>query len=189
MIPHLICSAPSPTSLWVSVCIWSHCSLQNFRESCTSISNIWSRLAHYKVQTEKLCVRKAVKRTLQGGCIMILYLSNEFLSYLEVHREIIVFFCLYLPLCCLTLDGPADELGIEFMGETTFFLSVCFFFSPSTLQSTQSFMCLTCVKHLTQNTRSSTTRPLTLEINVGQLPWKLCGGELGVFCLHGKQYC
>lgn len=86
-----------------------------------------------------------------------------------------------IPSCSPALNGAADELGIEFMGKSTFF-------SIDSRPSAPSFMWLTSAKtpHI-HNPAQQGHSPW--KINAGQSPWKHRGGELGVFCLHEEQYC
>lgn len=81
-------------------------------------------------------------------------------------------------------NGAADELGIEFMGKiTSSWLSLIAALNPSRpLSSAKQHMQKAC------NPAQQGHPPLK-KLMQRQSPWKHCGGELGVFCLHKEEYC
>lgn len=93
--------------------------------------------------------------------------------------------------CCPSLlvhypltNGAADELGIEFMGKiTSCWVSLIAALNLSCpLSSAKQHIQKAC------NPAQQGHPPLK-KLMRHQSPWKHCGGELDVFCLHKEQYC
>lgn len=124
VIRALILSAS--VSLLFSFFIQSHCRAVWIHEK--SIASIWGLAGSLPGAPGRAVSEKAVKPTLWSSCSMCRSL-RWILSKIEAHHVVtVLFFSLSPPLfthslvsCYLALNRTADELGIEFMGKTTFF--------------------------------------------------------------------
>lgn len=162
MILPLILSAP--TSALFSCFNQSHCRLCKFRASRKSIP----RLAGWLITWCKRGSR--VRKSQQSQLYSVVAPSVSPLRWIlwgkktEAHHVVIILCSVSLSFphphfsCYPALNGAADELGIEFMGKTTFHW-LCRVLNLS--------VCLTSVKYCIQNTHNQHNKAAHL----GKLMW------------------
>lgn len=162
MILPLILSAP--TSALFSCFNQSHCRLCKFRASRKSIP----RLAGWLITWCKRGSR--VRKSQQSQLYSVLAPSVSPLRWIlwgkktEAHHVVIILCSVSFSFphphfsCYPALNGAADELGIEFMGKTTFHW-LC--------QVLNLSVCLTSVKYCIQNTHNQHNKAAHL----GKLMW------------------
>lgn len=158
-----------------------------------SIASIEGWLAHYLVHKGEPCQRKPSNPTLWSGCSM--FVSRRWLlSKIESHHVVNVVFSSLSPLSLPVYPFPPPfSHALRYWMEQRMNLGSSSWvrqLSIDCVRSAQSFMPL----YACETVRTKTHNPAQQghspwKINVGQSPWKHCGGELGVFCLHEEQYC